>query len=123
AERPNSFFNFSSTEGTIFSGLWLPKAPFMWPPYSKGHLAGTGTGITSFPSDSATKDSLLELEDPLPSLLWTLITSFRVGINGSFALPDGPGITDDACFTSSGVSLRCSILLIFEPMSLVIIVL
>src|SRR6202023_1614016 len=68
------------------------------------YFTTAGTGMTYFPSFSATKFSVELLELPLASLDSMLIFNFLVGVSGSFALlPSGPVCTSDAFFTSSGV--------------------
>src|SRR5204862_3716260 len=81
------------------------------------YLHGPGTGMTNFPSFSATKFSELLLELPLASFFSTLITSFLVGFSVRQTLPVGPSIGVVAFFTSSGVRLTSSILETFSPAS------
>ena len=55
------------------------------------YFAATGTGITSLPSFSAMKLSLVPDELPLASLVSAVIFNFFVGFNGSFNfVPPGP---------------------------------
>src|SRR5437773_2991137 len=51
------------------------------------YLHGPGTGMTNFPSFSATKFAELLLELPLPSCFSTLMTSFLVGFSVRQTLP------------------------------------
>ena len=67
------------------SGFWL-LAPLL-----RRYFAATGTGITSLPSFSAMKLSLVPDELPLASLVSAVIFNFFVGFKGSFNfVPPGP---------------------------------
>src|SRR5258707_8691984 len=68
---------------------WL-LAPGSWLLFF-AYFAATGTGITSLPSFSAMKLSLVPDELPLASLVSAVIFNFFVGFNGSFNfVPPGP---------------------------------
>ena len=71
--------------------------------FAQRYLHGPGTGITNFPSFSATKFSLVLDELPLPSFFSTLMTSFFVGLRVRQTLPVGPSRGVVAFLTSSGV--------------------
>src|SRR5882724_11829317 len=84
----------------------------------KCYLHGPGTGITNLPSFSATKFSLELVELPLASFFSTLMLSFLVGLSVRQTLPPvGESIGVVASFTSSGVRLISSIVVIFSPAS------
>src|SRR5262249_52414543 len=57
------------------------------PGRAASYLHGPGTGITSLPSFSATKLSLLLLEEPSALLVSMLMTSFLIGFNGRQTFP------------------------------------
>src|SRR5678815_5351767 len=84
-------------------------------PILQRYLHGPGTGMTNFPSFSATKFSELLDELPLASFCSILMTSFFVGLRFRQTLPVGPSTGVVAFLTSSGVRLTSSMLVILSP--------
>src|SRR3954469_12041722 len=80
---------------SLVSRLWSRQRPY---------LQGPGTGMTNFPSFSATKFSLLLLDELSPSFMLTSTTSFLVGFSGRHTfLPSGESCAPPAFCASSGV--------------------